>query len=1421
MPAAAATSPASMTEDEQRRAAILSRLYGAPAPTGPTPLRPAPVPIPPVSPPPAAPVPAQARPAPAPAVAPVPVRPAATEWESAEPAPLEPELPLGERLRLLLTEQNVRILFNIGLSILFGGLAIFIRIYWNEYSRFQQLAYLGGGTAAAGIAGFLLRRTRFLQTSGNYLLVATGICVPLDVYAWTTADILPAAHGRAIGLLTSGCCLGLYAGMLGWLRERILAYLTVLALMASYLYALTFAGVEPARLVCWMPLLFVGMTVALGRTTPPAEPTNDAPPATAGPPETEWSLLAPPARLAALAGTPVALLVAFFQALLQPEMSGPAAFWSIQLLLQTACAHAILIRVGTGVAEVLWPAAFVHAIAIGLALHRWLPWADWGPWTMAGGALGMGALVSARPRIGAPSALPYLILCYLMMGGALALSAGNFLLAPDAAHAGRLMATLAWPTAACIALALRPESERYTQRAVVLLYVEALLALVLPGWTWPVMLAAAAGISAAFLAVAEVPATGRFQAWKHEFGRIGVIGAALGMAGSLAAYFATILESPGDALLVAAAYGALAAIGAGARRDERLTALAGIYALGVLTAWLRLRQTAWTEVSLWQAGLATVFAAAGFAPAEWASRGVRTASLACAGAAFALFGQSYLDTGGIDHDRLSRLLAVTGAAAAVLAARARRAAAPDALGFEFAALTLFTLGFRSFLVQRGVPLAAQMTWLALPSALWMAVPSALAGLTSRPYREAGPAISMLTALVALAVTTLTATFYLSAERPAATVFTLVYGVLFAVGSRLKNPEPSLDAQRPLLAWPATVLLGAALVYAALWGGVPVHGLSILLAALGAAYLAVSRGVRRLPDQPFLAPLGACAVVALWAGFLLSILDYAILGNIGHAAAALGGALVVATFLACALLKEPPLFPDGKPFAAAAAVCFAYPYVATAWALFSDPALRVLAAAGLSGIYTAVERRTRGTSLDLLAAPCAGLNVLALLFLNVVGAAYAVQVGDARLASLATGVTAGILTYYAFAAAAPIAFPPVVSAAGSALLFTVSYALLLFHYSTGSNKGGLAFLGSTFVLGIVALALRHRQRSPQWQPYFGVALLNSAIAILLALPHPSVRAWVLFGLSLLYGGFGSVLEVRFFTYLACIALSGGYVSLLQTMAGVQSKHMMYWMLALALGKTVAGGYLAKQQEQRAEAGAPAARRPLHPAFHVGIGLTFLSFGLMLTNAPLYFQMEYWLSIGAAWVCGVIFLLAWLVSRQDTYLYLSALTVVGSYFVWLQNHDLSSWEWYTLPIGILGLAWARTLGARKLDAEQTRTVDVLALLATLLPSVLQSLSSLRTANAALAFVLATAVTVLGMMLKRKLYLTAGVLGVVVELGIQLVHLIDFSGFGPVHYFIFVGAVIVALAMVLSYFVSKQMQAKANEARARIRTFFAEWE
>ncbi len=1328
-PDAAAAAP----PGDPKRGEALARLYGrpggAPEPVPPTAQRPAAArpEAPPGAPPAAGPTPERAAPPTAGPATPLPTR------EPAAPSPgfqpLEEELPLAERLRNLLTERNVRILFNVGLAILFGGLAIFIRIYWAEYSRAQQVGYLLFGTAAVAAAGLFLRRTEMLRTSGSYLLVAASVCVPLDIYAWTRADILPLASGNAIGLFTGAGGIALYAGLLGWLRERVLAYLTVLSLVTAYAFGLRVLGVDLDHLAAWMPLLFAGLTAASGHgllgdeadpeTAPSSETSADAesapapapptPPASAVPVGTESGgtdlveELRLPLRWAAIAGTPLSLLVAAFQFILAGGFARPEDWIHLQVLYHTSAGHAWLARVRHRRHDVMWLAAGLHGLALYAVFDRWIPRTAWGPWAMALGAAGAYIALSLRRRIGSGSVYPYQALFYLMMAAALVDSGIRFLGQPDSAHAGPLLITLAFPTAAWMALSVQPDNERYAIRAAALIHAEVVLFFFWLGWSGSGILTGAAVCSAVFILLGTREAAGAWAAYPTALRGVGYAGILLGLVAAVLVFLGRLWTEPFQSAQAAASYGlAMLLVAVGRKDGPHLAAAVVLLTAAATAAGLHLG-LAWNQIPVIPAAAAVLLAGLSFSSASWVSIGA----------------------------------GMGGHLAALAAALLRVAGEMGPAGAG------------------NLPMAA----------------------------DAG--------LLAVA-----------------------YGLHGAVSRRASGA--SADA----LESAALLLAGIALGFLSIHLGLTANHAAVALAALGGLYFGLQRVSLGFPGRAFHAAAGALTLLALGSSFGLALWHHLATGTISHGEAALASCAVVAILIASALVEDRPAGLSATTFAGAAAVFFAYPYVSLAWAAIAAPAGRITALAGLCILYTLVERAVRDTRWSVLGAPTAVMNFLAVVATVLFGIGYGIANGDASLASLGTGLAAALLTYYAFAAAPPPAFPPLIASSGSALLFTASYSLFLTHISTGSNLGGIAFLASTYVLGIVSLVLRHRGRTPQWIPYFVLSLVNAAISLLSALPFPGIRVWVLFGLTLLFGGYGIVLERKVFTYGACLALTGAYVSLLESFPGIQRRHYVFWILALAMAKTVAGGFLARREEKALEAGAPPAR-PVHPAFHVGVGLSFLAVGLVFMDASYYLKAEYWLAIGCAWGCAVLYVLAWLVARQDLYLILSAMSVAGSYFIWLQNQDTKSWEWYTLPLGVMAIAWARTMGARRLDPEQTRTVDSLALMLTLLPSILQSFSSLRTVNAAMAFVLSVVMVLLGMSFKRKLYLVAGIAGVIVELVIQIVHLIDFRAFGAVHYFILIGAAVMCVAMVLNYFLSKSMQAKASEARARMREWFQGWQ
>lgn len=379
----------------------------------------------------------------------------------------------------------------------------------------------------------------------------------------------------------------------------------------------------------------------------------------------------------------------------------------------------------------------------------------------------------------------------------------------------------------------------------------------------------------------------------------------------------------------------------------------------------------------------------------------------------------------------------------------------------------------------------------------------------------------------------------------------------------------------------------------------------------------------------------------------------------------------------------------------------------------------------------------------------------------------------------------------------------------AVLVLVAYLLELQWFAPDSAYGPIAVFGLSPALAAAGWAMRRRGMTAEWGPFVAVALLESGLALALsAVGDAQVRILVCFACSAFWGGIGLLFGWRVFSFLASLAVIGAYFTILQELH-VPSRLYGVWLVTLALGKVVTGSVV--------ESHRPEPQR--HPMVVVGLGITFMALGELAVNARAYVGNEVWIGIGVAFLCATVYVAAWLFQKNPLFLYLSGMSLIGAYYIYAFHNEWTAWEAYTLPIAGLVLAWAHLVGRRIYESEEARVLDAVGIGLLVGPSIVQALDITRRPHALAALLLSLWAVVIGMPLRRRVYVVWGTVAFVLTVLIWGVQILREAGLSGTTWWMLVGGAIFAFAALLEY-VRRARQRAIERGEGGVRAWFERW-
>ncbi len=417
----------------------------------------------------------------------------------------------------------------------------------------------------------------------------------------------------------------------------------------------------------------------------------------------------------------------------------------------------------------------------------------------------------------------------------------------------------------------------------------------------------------------------------------------------------------------------------------------------------------------------------------------------------------------------------------------------------------------------------------------------------------------------------------------------------------------------------------------------------------------------------------------------------------------------------------------------------------------------------------------------------------------------------------TGVLAATYLVLAFTTNPRKWLHPVAANLLGTALAAGSYLLVLRVFSTGTPYRALWIMGAVPVLIAYGLVLRRKGMRPRGLAAVGVGVAVSLLSLWQALRFPDeplVATLAFAAAAALYGMLAAMLGSTWFGAAASMAFSVAYFSLLRHL-GVGGSFYVLWLAALGLLQSLVGGFGGKGSRER------------RPAMFVGMALTIGIISWMIYRGEVYFtrggrelDVAIWTTLG----CAAVFAAVAFLRRSKAAAYPAAAMLLGSYYLVLHRFSVAYTEFYTVPVAVLALIWARLVIRPKWGVTGENLAAGGGLGLALLPSLILSLD--RTAPEHLGHMLAAlglalVAVLLGMFFRRKVYLGAGCSAFVIEGLIKLYHFKVRYEVSDWIWLLLVGLVILGFVLYAETRRNKRLRARAEDAKEKLMEMFKEWE
>ncbi len=237
--------------------------------------------------------------------------------------------------------------------------------------------------------------------------------------------------------------------------------------------------------------------------------------------------------------------------------------------------------------------------------------------------------------------------------------------------------------------------------------------------------------------------------------------------------------------------------------------------------------------------------------------------------------------------------------------------------------------------------------------------------------------------------------------------------------------------------------------------------------------------------------------------------------------------------------------------------------------------------------------------------------------------------------------------------------------------------------------------------------------------------------------------------------------------------------------------------------------------------------LRPAWATSLLLSIGLTSWMVYRGEVYFarggaqlDVAIWTVLGTA----AVFALVALLRKSRIAAYGAAVALLGSYYLVLHRFAVGYAEFYTIPIATMTLVWARLIVQRKWGVAYARVAAAVGLALLLVPSLALSLDrhdSSHLGHMLWALGLSLVVVMVGMGLRRKVYLFGGAIGFAAEALVKLYHFkLEYSVSDWI-WLLLVGMVILGFVLYAETRRNKRLKAHADEARVRLAKMFEGWE
>lgn len=379
----------------------------------------------------------------------------------------------------------------------------------------------------------------------------------------------------------------------------------------------------------------------------------------------------------------------------------------------------------------------------------------------------------------------------------------------------------------------------------------------------------------------------------------------------------------------------------------------------------------------------------------------------------------------------------------------------------------------------------------------------------------------------------------------------------------------------------------------------------------------------------------------------------------------------------------------------------------------------------------------------------------------------------------------------------------------AVLLCLGHALFLEWMSTGTPLAGLYFLQVSVLLAVVSWLLKTLRFERQWKPSCFVAFGATGVAMYLAISRSDLTAMLVFtACTVLYGFLHILSRYRFFLWAAVISFTTAYFFTLRHLE-VEPIQYLLWFALLGAAQVAFSISLGRAKEVVAA-----------PVFVVGALTSFCAMAVMVGMSKKYFTRYIDMAIVSTLIAAGTYFLCARRTRNIFFYYLSSITALGAYYLLLHKYEIRMAEFFTLPVAGLILTATGLHLRRGISVASANYGYAAGVTALLLPSLIRSFWIIHLDSCMVLYALSFGCVVAAMMFRRKVLFGAGVIAVVIETAVKLVHFIIQRRLSRAEVIMIVGILIFAFAVALELIRNRKLRERAGLTKQKLEKFFSDW-